>query len=445
MNDLKIVKPIDGGIKASNHIMNKVYTAFDVFRNQHNFSDPMYYALPRVMILGCGSTGSHIAENLSRLGILEFVLVDGDIIQPHNCMSSSYPIADIYEKYWTDDAFYTFLAKYNSNSVLADRIPYKATVLKDRLLKINPLSTINNHTRFITKMDMNLFSIENVQEFISNSRSRVSLITTNDRLWADAYNLDKDEFQKTLNDWVKTVTTFNNISWLLPNMFDGYYYLGHKRYIYAIDELSSYNNLEDHDEKQKSIMSDNTIYNDTTFSHLFHDYQDLVILCADNFEARFNTLHQLRYFYQIVHNPVYRGTEESNEVKTVFPVIDTRVGNTIEGEIAIFDLLNEDQFKSWINSVLDQTQNSADDVYDFKYNVRKVEDIKFVNGSANVCGDTMSVMSALQTASLTVNIIAHLYKNSEIPLMDKVDKYHRFKLGTNANKYSRYFMTEDKI
>lgn len=46
-------------------------------------------------IIGCGSVGSTIAENLARLGITNFVLYDFDIVEPHNLANQMFVHSDI--------------------------------------------------------------------------------------------------------------------------------------------------------------------------------------------------------------------------------------------------------------------------------------------------------------------------------------------------------------
>lgn len=46
-------------------------------------------------IIGCGSVGSTIAENLARLGITRFVLYDFDIVEPHNLANQMFIQSDI--------------------------------------------------------------------------------------------------------------------------------------------------------------------------------------------------------------------------------------------------------------------------------------------------------------------------------------------------------------
>lgn len=46
-------------------------------------------------IIGCGSVGSTIAENLARLGVTRFVLYDFDIVEPHNLANQMFVQSDV--------------------------------------------------------------------------------------------------------------------------------------------------------------------------------------------------------------------------------------------------------------------------------------------------------------------------------------------------------------
>lgn len=46
-------------------------------------------------IIGCGSVGSTVAENLARLGVTKFVLYDFDIVEPHNLANQMFIQSDI--------------------------------------------------------------------------------------------------------------------------------------------------------------------------------------------------------------------------------------------------------------------------------------------------------------------------------------------------------------
>ncbi len=46
-------------------------------------------------IIGCGSVGSTIAENLARLGVTKFVLYDFDTVEPHNLANQMFVQSDV--------------------------------------------------------------------------------------------------------------------------------------------------------------------------------------------------------------------------------------------------------------------------------------------------------------------------------------------------------------
>lgn len=46
-------------------------------------------------IIGCGSVGSTVAENLARLGVTKFVLYDFDKVEPHNIANQMFVHSDI--------------------------------------------------------------------------------------------------------------------------------------------------------------------------------------------------------------------------------------------------------------------------------------------------------------------------------------------------------------
>ena len=49
----------------------------------------------RVHIIGCGSVGSTVAENLSRFGVKDIVLYDFDKVEAHNIVNQMFTQADI--------------------------------------------------------------------------------------------------------------------------------------------------------------------------------------------------------------------------------------------------------------------------------------------------------------------------------------------------------------
>lgn len=49
----------------------------------------------RIHIIGCGSVGSTVAENLARSGVTKFTLWDFDIVEPHNLANQMFRVKDV--------------------------------------------------------------------------------------------------------------------------------------------------------------------------------------------------------------------------------------------------------------------------------------------------------------------------------------------------------------
>ena len=52
----------------------------------------------RVHIIGCGSVGSTIAENLARCGVTKFTLWDFDSVEAHNIVNQMFTQEDVGKK-----------------------------------------------------------------------------------------------------------------------------------------------------------------------------------------------------------------------------------------------------------------------------------------------------------------------------------------------------------
>ena len=60
----------------------------------YEFFDPALVK-GRVHIIGCGSVGSALAENIARLGVKKFDLWDFDVVEPHNIVNQQFTRNDI--------------------------------------------------------------------------------------------------------------------------------------------------------------------------------------------------------------------------------------------------------------------------------------------------------------------------------------------------------------
>lgn len=65
----------------------------------------------KIHIVGCGSVGSTIAENLARLGVTNFVLWDFDYVEPHNLANQMFRQKDVGKR--KVDALLDILSEFN--------------------------------------------------------------------------------------------------------------------------------------------------------------------------------------------------------------------------------------------------------------------------------------------------------------------------------------------
>jgi molybdopterin/thiamine biosynthesis adenylyltransferase len=65
------------------------------FRNQIGIIDVDVYDYLKVAIIGCGSIGSFLAFALNKIGFRNIILIDDDIIEPHNVATQFYLKGDV--------------------------------------------------------------------------------------------------------------------------------------------------------------------------------------------------------------------------------------------------------------------------------------------------------------------------------------------------------------
>ena len=133
-----------------------------------------------------------------------------------------------------------------------------------------------------------------------------------------------------------------------------------------------------------------------------------IIFTVDTFEGRLKTVLEARIRFKTLQPP--------RKLNDQLIIIDSRVGNTKEGEMYVFDAYNDEQLKIWIKTF---TVNDyvIEDLFDFENNIYVIDELtqpnsrKFtkpiiefdeivVQGTENVCGDRMSIVSSTITASL---------------------------------------------
>ncbi|WP_041960100.1 HesA/MoeB/ThiF family protein [Sulfurospirillum arsenophilum] len=109
-------------------------------RNQKTISTQEQYALfqSTVLIIGCGGLGGFVSEMLTRIGVGNLILCDGDVFEEHNLNRQNF-----------------------SSPKTIGR--FKAEVLKEKLEEINPALHVKSITTFFDpKTDKNLIQQANV-------------------------------------------------------------------------------------------------------------------------------------------------------------------------------------------------------------------------------------------------------------------------------------------
>ena len=128
---------------------------------------------------------------------------------------------------------------------------------------------------------------------------------------------------------------------------------------------------------------------------------DLMILTTDSLVSRAKSVWNMR----ILLKEKYKHSDR-------FVVIDTRTLDSTKGEILIFDLLNDEELFDWFNysiPVSKREKSFKDLESKIGDNLEAIEDIPFINGTPNQCGNKMSILISSQISLLTTNIIVNLY------------------------------------
>ena len=84
----------------------------------------------KIHIIGCGSVGSTVAENLARCGVKNFTLWDFDVVEPHNIVNQMFTQQDVGKK--KVDALKELLI--NINPEISETIELKSEGYKNELL-----------------------------------------------------------------------------------------------------------------------------------------------------------------------------------------------------------------------------------------------------------------------------------------------------------------------
>jgi len=129
---------------------------------------------------------------------------------------------------------------------------------------------------------------------------------------------------------------------------------------------------------------------------------DYMVLTTDTLQSRARCVWALRSMFK---NDVWGETEG------VFPVIDTRSLNTTQGEILVFDLMNDQDVHDWFNySLPHKARMEFKDMENvLNDDIENVEQIGFIDTEPNLCGDKMSILISNTISVYATNLIVNIF------------------------------------
>lgn len=106
----------------------------------------------KIMVLGIGGVGSFVCEALARVGILNFVLIDNDVVSESNINRQIIAL----------------------HSTIGQ---HKVEVMKQRILDINPKAKVESQVKFLTNQNIQemRFDVDYVIDCIDNITAKIQL------------------------------------------------------------------------------------------------------------------------------------------------------------------------------------------------------------------------------------------------------------------------------
>lgn len=432
----------------------KFIQAMDIFKNQNSVINMQYLLAQNVTIFGNGSTGSNIAVSLAKLGFSDFNLIDRDYLNYHNAISSSYTIKELEEFYQEDQNF-------RSISIL-QKLPLKIFNLKNIIKNNNPLAIINTYLSNVKRIPKEYNENSDTSKILNDikwlyrdsellnklyngiieTHRKVYLFKNKERDYRNNYNINKldewfnedsanDIFDKKGSRIDRTINFlgYKDISSSYSN--SGYSY------------VSGYNAQTTYTDKRKTIeiRSDFQIGDNHTLHHYYWNPKNIIILCTDNLESRFDFIHNLIIMNK--NESLMSETKEDQyglfDKNTI--IIDTRVGNTIEGEIIMFRPSNSEEVKQYYKSIINPRENKFEDIFEYSEHFENWvlkdsnTDIKFFSGGIGTCGDSMSIIGAQMVSVIVSSALVQIFGNSLEIDEEAYNKSYAFKLGKPKDNY----------
>ena len=128
---------------------------------------------------------------------------------------------------------------------------------------------------------------------------------------------------------------------------------------------------------------------------------DFMVLTTDTLQSRAKCVWALRTM--LIKEYQHEG---------VFPVIDTRSLNTTQGEILVFDLMNDQDVKDWFDySLPKKARYESFEALEEVLNdsLDNVEELGFIDTEANLCGDKMSILISNTISVYATNLVVNIF------------------------------------
>jgi len=149
----------------------------------------------------------------------------------------------------------------------------------------------------------------------------------------------------------------------------------------------------------------------TTNNLMKYTDPNIAVLTVDTAIGRLNSLSILR----------------SKINSKVFPIIDACVDSSLHGQVFCFDIFNDEDCLSWINTMFSEDNQYSDMdtfTYDYKNGLLANNIINFENEV--ICGDKMSIISGTQSATIISGLFAELFRDGQKPNFDTVPKMYNW-------------------
>lgn len=417
-------------------------TKMDVYKNQNSVVDHQYLLAQNVTMFGNGSTGSNVAVSLAKMGFSKFELIDRDYLNYHNAISSAYSIAQL-------DEFYGHLFNFRDQNNFS-KLPFKVNYLRKLINDHNPMAEVKTYLTHLDRIpqsyanrgydfrngiinDRCKFLYRNVDLMNENMRGIVSTYkkANRDDIITDIMTIAEFDIDNIKQWFVDDNNTSHNrrsmdslLTFVQKKLITGTFGVRFDRCFTA--ERDSTNMLLDAYIDSPMDMIDSYSLN----HHYDSRVKNIIILCTDNLESRFDYIHNL-----ILMN------EKRDLIDKNTLIIDTRVGNTVEGEIIMFRPHNSDEVKHYYKSIISPKENKFEDIFYFseihqnwilKDDTTKV---KFFVGGGGACGDSMSIIGAQMVSVIVSSALAQIFGKS-LDIDESVyQKSYAFKLGKPTENF----------